>query len=185
MQKTIKYPIQEVDLKAIPRNRVLSMSITQTQKVLCEKTISQYGLLTPIVLMENTSGEMMLLTGENELPAYQPTLMDEAVFYDRQVFHERFSITDKGLPSRTSMITILDAIDQSLASGHKLYLHCWGGIGRTGTTVGCFLVRHGLSGQAALHKLASLYRTAAQSKLYPNSPETREQIDFILNWHES
>ncbi|HBG74688.1 MAG: hypothetical protein A2X25_11695 [Chloroflexi bacterium GWB2_49_20] len=125
------------------------------------------------------------LTGENELPAYQPTLMDEAVFYDRQVFHERFSITDKGLPSRTSMITILDAIDQSLASGHKLYLHCWGGIGRTGTTVGCFLVRHGLSGQAALHKLASLYRTAAQSKLYPNSPETREQIDFILNWHES
>jgi len=71
VQKTIKYPVQEVDLKAIPRNRVLSMSITQTQKVLCEKSIRQYGLLTPIVLMENTSGEMMLLTGENELEVLQ------------------------------------------------------------------------------------------------------------------
>lgn len=71
MQKTIKYPVQEVDLKAIPRNRVLSMSITQTQKLLCEKSIGQYGLLTPIVLMENPSGEMMLLTGENELEVLQ------------------------------------------------------------------------------------------------------------------
>jgi hypothetical protein len=125
------------------------------------------------------------LTSENELPDYQPILVDEAVFYDRQVFHERFSITDRGLPSRGSMIAILDAIDQTLATGHKLYLHCWGGIGRTGTTVGCCLVRHGLSGNEALDKLASLYRTAAQSKLYPNSPETQAQIDFILNWHES
>lgn len=67
MQTIIKYPVKEVDIKTIPRNRMLSLSITQTQKALCEKSIRQYGLLTPIVLMENPSGELMTLTGENEL----------------------------------------------------------------------------------------------------------------------
>jgi len=63
----IKYPVQEVDIKTIPKNKMLSLSITQTQKALCERSIRQYGLLTPIVLMENPSGELMTLTGENEL----------------------------------------------------------------------------------------------------------------------
>lgn len=67
MQTIIKYPVKEVDIQTIPRNRMLSLSITQTQKALCEKSIRQYGLLTPIVLMENPSGELMTLTGENEL----------------------------------------------------------------------------------------------------------------------
>lgn len=125
------------------------------------------------------------LTAENELPEYYSTLIEEATFYHLQVTHQRFSITDKGLPSHMNMVKILDTIDSALAAGHKIYLHCWGGIGRTGTTVGCYLVRHGLSGQEALGKLASIYKTASQSKLHPFSPETQEQFDFILNWHEA
>ena len=31
-----------------------------------------------------------------------------------------------------------------------MYLHCWGGVGRTGTVVGCWLVRHGRTGDEAL-----------------------------------
>jgi len=65
--QTIKYPVKEVDLKRIPKNRMLSLSITQTQKALCEQSIRQYGLLTPIVLMENPSGDLLTLAGENEL----------------------------------------------------------------------------------------------------------------------
>ncbi|MDO9529274.1 MAG: ParB/RepB/Spo0J family partition protein [Syntrophales bacterium] len=65
--QTIKYPVKEVDISAIPKNRTLSLSITQTQKALCEQSIRQYGLLTPIVLMENPSGELFTLAGENEL----------------------------------------------------------------------------------------------------------------------
>jgi hypothetical protein len=125
------------------------------------------------------------LTAENELPAYYMTLKEEAALYNMQITHQRFSITDKGLPSPKNMYAILDSIDNALASGHKIYLHCWGGIGRTGTTVGCYLVRHGLSGQEAVVKLASLYRTAIQSKLHPISPETQEQVNFIINWHEA
>jgi hypothetical protein len=124
------------------------------------------------------------LTSENELPPYQPILLEDATHYERQVIHRRFSISDYGIPSRSGMLLILDAIDQVLLEGHCLYLHCWGGIGRTGTTVGCYLVRHGLSGKEALQKLDVLYHTAAQSKLFPVSPENSTQVDFILNWHE-
>jgi ParB family transcriptional regulator, chromosome partitioning protein len=63
----LKYPVKEVDISAIPKNRMLSLSITQTQKALCEQSIRQYGLLTPIVLMENPSGDLFTLAGENEL----------------------------------------------------------------------------------------------------------------------
>lgn len=63
----VKYPVKEVDIGAIPKNRMLSLSITQTQKALCEQGIRQYGLLTPIVLMENPTGDMLTVAGENEL----------------------------------------------------------------------------------------------------------------------
>jgi hypothetical protein len=124
------------------------------------------------------------LTSENELPGYASILAEEAELYERPVFHNRFSITDRGLPSHANMTALLDSIDQTLAGGHKIYLHCWAGIGRTGTTVGCYLVRHGLTGAEALEKLAGMYATSAQSKRFSHSPETRSQIDFILNWHE-
>ena len=78
----------------------------------------------------------------------------------------------------------MDALDAAMAGGHKIYLHCWGGIGRTGTTVGCWLVRHGLSGGQALIHLNELYRTAEQSRIFPQSPETDAQLNFILGWVE-
>lgn len=124
------------------------------------------------------------LTDEGERIEYASILTEEAETYERPVFHNRFSIADRGLPSRESMTALLDSIDQALADGHKLYLHCWAGIGRTGTTVGCFLVRHGLTGEQALEKLASLYGTSAQSRMFSRSPETPSQIEFIKNWHE-
>ena len=47
----------------------------------------------------------------------------------------------------------------------KIYLHCQAGIGRTGTVVGCYLVRHGLSGRAALSHLNELRRRFGVSGL--------------------
>ena len=38
---------------------------------------------------------------------------------------------------------LLDAIDDHLRGGGNVYAHCWGGKGRTGTVVGCWLIRHG------------------------------------------
>ena len=125
------------------------------------------------------------LTCEGELPSYFSSLSEEADRYNISVDYRRLSIQDKSLPSRERMMILLDAIDAALSSGRKVYLHCWGGIGRTGAAVGCWLVRHGLTGEAALARLNELYQTTEQSSLFPRSPETDAQVEFILNWVES
>lgn len=124
------------------------------------------------------------LTRPNETVAYARLLLDEAKLYEVDVKHHRFAIGDFGLPTPELMTKILNTIDAELAAGRKIYLHCWGGIGRTGTTVGCYLVRHGKSGEQALSQLAEWWRKVPKSLLHPVSPETREQADFILNWED-
>ena len=34
------------------------------------------------------------------------------------------------------MTAILNAIDESMTAGKPVYVHCWGGAGRTGTVIG-------------------------------------------------
>ncbi|MGD0613289.1 MAG: phosphatase [Anaerolineales bacterium] len=124
------------------------------------------------------------LTHEGERPPYLSLLTEEAVSLDRRVHYQRFPFPDFGIPPRAAMQAALDAVDAALSQGGRIYLHCVGGIGRTGMTVGCYLVRHGQGGPQALSKLASLYRNAAQSAVFPHSPENQRQIAFILEWKE-
>jgi hypothetical protein len=67
-----------------------------------------------------------------------------------------------------------------------VYLHCWGGTGRTGTAVGCHLVRTGKSGSEALATIAELWQTVSEMKRrdFPESPQTRAQRAFVEGWVE-
>ena len=122
------------------------------------------------------------LTKPNETIAYVRILIDEAKLYEVDIKHQRFAIGDFGLPTPELMKSILNMIDAELKAGRKIYLHCWGGIGRTGTTVGCYLVRHGKTGEEALHQVAEWWQTVPKSHIHQRSPETREQADFVHNW---
>ena len=124
------------------------------------------------------------LTKPEETTPYLRILQEESQIYDAEIQHFRFAIGDFGLPTPELMQSILDRIDESLQAGRKVYLHCWGGIGRTGTTVGCYLVRRGLSGEQALRQLAAWWRGVPKSGIHPHSPETSEQALFIRNWAE-
>lgn len=124
------------------------------------------------------------LTTEAELPPYQPILLEQARYFDIAASYQRFPIGDFGLPAHENMTDILNAIDSALATGRKVYVHCWGGIGRTGTTVGCYLVRQGLTGEQALRQLAMWWQHVPKSIFHRRSPETNEQMQFILNWKE-
>jgi protein-tyrosine phosphatase len=92
------------------------------------------------------------------------------------VQYRRFSIHDFDTPTADHMRCILDAIDTKLADGQVVYVHCWGGIGRTGTVVGCYLVRHGMTGEDALAEIVHLRGLS--------SPETEEQRRMVLSWCE-
>lgn len=61
------------------------------------------------------------------------------------VRYARFPIRDRSIPSTTDLRAILDALTiVHRQQGRKAVVHCWGGIGRTGTIVGCWLVHSGV-----------------------------------------
>lgn len=124
------------------------------------------------------------LTRPGEIEPYEDVLRESAEEYGLQVQYSRLPIGDFGLPTVPEMLYTLDALDARLAAGRKVYLHCYGGIGRTGTVVGCYLVRHGKSGPEALQQLAQWWKDVPKSSRFPYSPETRQQTQFILNWAE-
>jgi protein-tyrosine phosphatase len=98
--------------------------------------------------------------------------------------HQRFPILDVSTPDSTNQTTeILDAIDSHILQGGMVYLHCWGGVGRTGVIVGCWLERHGFKGEAALDRLRKLWHDCPKSA-NRKSPETTQQEQYIVCWQE-
>jgi len=115
------------------------------------------------------------LTGENDGLQPYSALIGTAS-------HQRFPIQDVSVPmSHEVTIRILNAIDSHIERGQLVYVHCWGGVGRTGVIIGCWLARHGSGGEAGLNRLCELWRQCPKS-IYTKSPETREQEQYILNW---
>lgn len=107
------------------------------------------------------------LTEPGELPQYATPKIE----------YLHYPIPDFSTPSASQMIAILNALDTALAAGHTVYLHCHGGRGRTGTVVGCWLVRHGMTGERAFVRIAELRGD-------DKSPETSAQRQLVLNWSE-
>jgi protein-tyrosine phosphatase len=119
------------------------------------------------------------LTEEDELPSYRHRL--EKIWGQDPVSHHRFPIPDLGIPDTPErMAEVLDHLQRMLAEGRRVYLHCMGGVGRTGMTVGCLLVRTGLAPATALDVVAALF---AQTPKHPRqSPETEAQREFVRSW---
>jgi hypothetical protein len=124
------------------------------------------------------------LLPDREYPNYDSILKAEAARRGISVQQHRFGIADFGVPPPRQMQATLDALETALGQDQRVYLHCWAGVGRTGTTVGCFLVRLGLSGEEALAQLAAWWWAVPKSGLFPYSPETAEQAAYVRNWVE-
>lgn len=97
--------------------------------------------------------------------------------------YDRFPIDDMGIPESPDQVhAILDRLDHLLGVNRVPYIHCWGGIGRTGTIVGCWLVRQGQSGEEALATIAGHWATVAKRIRFPQSPQTEAQCDYVRQW---
>lgn len=124
------------------------------------------------------------LAEADEMSDYRPLLEQRASMQGLSVNCVAFPIVDLGLPEAGAMRAILDSIDQTLSNGHHIYLHCVGGIGRTGMVVGCYLVRHGRTGREAVQQIHDYWRSEPARRYIPMSPETPAQVQFVLNWRE-
>lgn len=87
------------------------------------------------------------------------------------------------VPAAKRLEEVLAALADSAAAGRRAVVHCWGGIGRTGTVVGCHLRhQHGLSGDEALARITEQWKGVEKSRRVPRSPETDEQANFVRNY---
>lgn len=121
-----------------------------------------------------------LTTPIDGLHPYEPMLVRMAAERDLDVRHAPFPIPDMDVIDVQGYTPIVEFMATEVGAGRPVYVHCWGGIGRTGTVIGCWLVRNGRTADEAVAEIASL--RAGTRKHRRRSPETDEQIRTIQRW---
>jgi protein-tyrosine phosphatase len=122
------------------------------------------------------------LMEEDEKNYENKSFYDYAPYLNKHnVETHRIPIKDLSIPTIDTMRKILSIVQDSIRLKKVVYLHCWGGVGRTGTAVGCFLLNNSLASKDnVLETINYLKRTTSIDKR--QSPETEEQRKFLMEW---
>ncbi len=94
--------------------------------------------------------------------------------------HVNFPITDQHVPTPELMHEILDCIDSNLEADRPVYLHCWGGHGRTGTVVACRLIKEGRATKENFVSVIANLRHNVKTSI--PSPENAQQRNFVTGY---
>jgi ADP-ribosyl-[dinitrogen reductase] hydrolase len=123
-------------------------------------------------------GTIIDLTDENDwLTPYDehlPAVAAEQGIDLRRIPHP---IPDMGVTTPGHYDQIVADIETALSTGRKVFVHCWGGVGRTGTVVGVWHVSRGCSPEVALQRISAARRGTMKGER--PSPETAVQIEAI------
>ncbi len=114
------------------------------------------------------------LTENGELRPYSHLLPKDTTYI-------RFPIKDCGVPkSIESVQRLLLRIENLKKLDGKIYIHCRGGVGRTGTITACYLSQDsaGTDLNQTLEVLREQFSYMPKSA-YIETPERREQVEFI------
>ena len=119
--------------------------------------------------------------GGNPFEWYHSRLKMLAAGRGVKVGYARIPIRDESVPEPEVMKLILSTIDAAIAQEEPVYVHCWGGRGRTGTVVGCYLIEQGLATPDNVFEKIALLRANEPTAHVP-SPDTGEQREFVRSW---
>ena len=118
------------------------------------------------------------LTEVGELQPYESLLYKGAKYF-------RFPIKDESIPQSTEDVRGLIAQITKVIKDSpkaKVYIHCWGGVGRTGLIVGCLLGElYRKNYDETLKMLEQLFMACPKSAKR-HTPETAEQHQFIAKY---
>lgn len=120
------------------------------------------------------------LTEEHELRPYAHLLPQGTTYM-------RFPIKDCGTPKSIEDVDrLLNRIDMLKQQGGCVYIHCWGGIGRTGTIVACHIARNlqDATPEEIMSALRNHYKKMPKA-IHRHVPDTVEQEIFIKAFVES
>ena len=120
------------------------------------------------------------LTEEGELRPYRQLLPNDTTYL-------RFPIRDIDVPKSIEVVhQLIDKMENLMKQDGFTYIHCWGGVGRTGTIVACYEARQ--MEEPTLEKALTAMRSRFSNMpkaSHRKSPETQEQIDFVRQFVES
>ena len=120
---------------------------------------------------------------QNLFVPYAPTVEREAARMGIEAHCHRYRIRDVSTPSIELMDEIQATLRESFARNAPVYVHCWGGKGRTGQVVGIYLIEQGLATSEDFVQVIAELREADTG--VGESPETLEQIDFVTRYVEA
>jgi protein-tyrosine phosphatase len=118
------------------------------------------------------------LTQPGELEPYEGLIAEQLGDDARYL---RCPIRDRSAPDDATIRTAHRAIDTLLGEGRTVYVHCWGGHGRTGVIVGTWLIERGLATPDETVELLAELRREIDDADHP-SPETVQQIAAVRGW---
>lgn len=120
------------------------------------------------------------LTEEGEINPYAHLLPSECT-------HTRFPIRDVSTPKNVDDVCRLVYTIKELAKRDDgyVYIHCWGGVGRTGVIVACYLAEEMAepSFEVVMKSLRDRFSDMPKSS-HRVTPETHEQETFIARYVE-
>ncbi len=96
--------------------------------------------------------------------------------------YQRFPIKDRSIPTKEFMTSILEYLVHEITSGQTLYLHCRGGIGRTGIVTACYLKHYKPDITNYFDWINTKRKQANDPKSHWQSPDTSEQAIFVENF---